>query len=198
MEQLLSSFAEPNGDPVDLFARLIDQIRPRRLDRRRIGAAQSAGALPHPGAQPGVRRAVRRKLGELSATHRHSDLYTSTGILPNTGFVSECLRRVGHKILPEVLDGDLLRSTLRRVFHRCARRAVGDRRRRGCLAATDRRAALRRTGAKRRDAAAAERMLRSLRIISYWIAASAWNPNCCASTARSKPTTRPSSRRTRN
>ena len=107
MELTLSSFAEPNGDPVDLFARLIDQIRPRRLTdvesaRRNLQALCHILAL-----NPEYRRAVRAKLGELSATHRHSDLYTSTGILPNTGFVSECLRRVGHKILPEVLDGDL-------------------------------------------------------------------------------------------
>jgi hypothetical protein len=37
-------------------------------------------------------------------TYRHSELYTVTGILPNTGFVSEAFQRLGHTLLPEVLD----------------------------------------------------------------------------------------------
>ena len=61
MEHTLSSFAEPNGDPVDLFARLIDQIRPRRLTdvesaRRNLQALCHILAL-----NPEYRRAVRAK-----------------------------------------------------------------------------------------------------------------------------------------
>ena len=176
MEQILSSFAEPNGDPIDLFAKLIDRIRPRRLAdvesaRRNLQALCHILAL-----NPEFRRAVRIKLQELSATHRHSDLYTSTGILPNTGFVAECLRRVGHKILPEVLDGDLLRSTLRRVFHDARDgewvNGVGEDAWGQLIAAL------------RFDeqAPSAEiprplsEMLRSLRIISYWVAAFGMEP----------------------
>ena len=176
MEHTLSSFAEPNGDPVDLFARLIDQIRPRRLTdvesaRRNLQALCHILAL-----NPEYRRAVRAKLGELSATHRHSDLYTSTGILPNTGFVSECLRRVGHKILPEVLDGDLLRSTLRRVFHHARDgqwvTGVGEDAWLQLIAALrfdeqDQSAEMPRPLSE---------MLRSLRIISYWVAALGMEP----------------------
>ena len=176
MELTLSSFAEPNGDPVDLFARLIDQIRPRRLTdvesaRRNLQALCHILAL-----NPEYRRAVRAKLGELSATHRHSDLYTSTGILPNTGFVSECLRRVGHKVLPEVLDGDLLRSTLRRVFHNPHDghwvTGVGEDAWLQLIAALrfdeqDQSAEMPRPLSE---------ILRSLRIISYWVAALGMEP----------------------
>ena len=34
MEELLARFAAPDTDPADLFARLIDEIRPRRADGR--------------------------------------------------------------------------------------------------------------------------------------------------------------------
>ena len=176
MEQLLSRFAETSSDPVDLFVALIDQIRPRRLSdaesaRRNIMALCHILAL-----NPGYRDAFRTRLHDLSAMHRHSDLYTSTGILPNTSFVSELLRRIGHKILPEVLDQDLLRSTLRRIFHQAGDgqwvKGVGDD------------AWVQLIAALRFDeqAPSAEmprplgEILRSLRIISYWIAAFGMEP----------------------
>ncbi|MFT3847432.1 MAG: site-specific recombinase [Propionivibrio sp.] len=176
MEQLLPHFAEPASDPVDLFVRLIDEIRPRRLSDAE-SARRNLLALCHILAlHPEFREAVRGRIHELSEMHRHSDLYTLTGILPNTSFISECLRRIGHKILPEVLDQDLLRSTLRRVFHKAGDglwvKGVGDD------------AWLQLIAALRFDeqAPSAEmprpvgEILRSLRIISYWIAALGMEP----------------------
>jgi hypothetical protein len=55
-------------------------------------------------SHPDRRSALRGALARLARTHRHTELYTHTGILPNTGFVSEAFRRIGHKLLPDVLD----------------------------------------------------------------------------------------------
>lgn len=176
MEQLLSRFAEPNGDPVDLFADLMDQIRPSRLSDIE-SARRNLQALCHIlSLNPEFREAIRTKLQELSKLHRHSDLYTSTGILPNTGFLTECLRRIGHKILPEVLDKDLLRSVLRRVFHKPGDgqwvTGVGE------DAWVQLIVALRfneHAGSAEMPRPLAE-ILRSLRILSYWIAAFGMEP----------------------
>ena len=176
MEQLLTCFAEPNGDPVDLFAELIDHIRPDRLSDAE-SARRNLQALCHiVSLNPEFREAIRSKLYELSKRHRHSDLYTATGILPNTGFLTECMRRVGHKILPEVLDTDLLRSVLRRVFHNPGDgqwvMGVGD------DAWVQLIAALRfdeHAGSTEMPRPLAE-ILRSLRILSYWIAAFGMEP----------------------
>lgn len=176
MEQLLSRFAEPNGDPVDLFADLMDQIRPSRLSDIE-SARRNLQALCHIlSLNPEFREAIRTKLQELSKLHRHSDLYTSTGILPNTGFLTECLRRIGHKILPEVLDKDLLRSVLRRVFHK-----PGDGQ---WVTGVGEDAWVQLIVALRfnEHAESAEmprplaEILRSLRILSYWIAAFGMEP----------------------
>jgi len=70
------------------------------------------------GERPALRAGVCAALRLLGQTHRHSELYAASGILPNTGFFSEAFRRIGHKLLPDVLDPGLLRSVLRRVFHR--------------------------------------------------------------------------------
>jgi site-specific recombinase len=80
--------------------------------------------------RPELRAALRAAFSRLARDYRHSELYTATGILPNTGFVSEACRRIGHKFLPEVLDPGLLRTLLRRVFDRPSDRqwviGVGD------------------------------------------------------------------------
>ena len=176
MEQLLSRFADANGDPGDLFTKLIDEIRPHRLSD--VDAARrNLQALCHVlSLNAEFRLAIRTKLYALSLTHRHSDLYTSTGILPNTSFITECLRRIGHTILPEALDKDLLRSTLRRVFHnpRDGQWVAGV----GEDAWLQLIAALRFDEQARSDEMPRPlaEILRSLRILSYWIAAFGMEP----------------------
>ena len=120
MEELLTRFKETPSDPTTLLARLIDEIRPARADD--IASAQrNLRALCHLlNTRSDLRRAVRDALFQLSMDTRHADLYTSTGILPNTGFFTEFFRRIGHKVLPEALDDDRLRAHLRRVFPRAS------------------------------------------------------------------------------
>jgi len=118
MEQLLARFTEPDADPADLFARLIDEIRPRRADDVEAARRTLQALCFILGGHPELRAGLRNALLALQQNCRHAELYTSTGILPNTGFFSEIFRRIGHKCLPEVLDPELLRSFLRRVFRR--------------------------------------------------------------------------------
>lgn len=118
VQSAAAAAASSAADPVELFAALVEQLRPRHA-----GDIDSAREKLHAlcfrlGEQPVLRAGIRAALRELAQTHRHAELYAASGILPNTGFFSEAFRRFGHKILPEVLDPGLLRSVLRRVFRR--------------------------------------------------------------------------------
>ncbi|MRD73604.1 preprotein translocase subunit TatB [Rhodocyclus tenuis] len=160
--------------PADLFVALIDCLRPRDADDTE-SARRSLQALCFLlGERPALRAGMRSAIRELSQSHRHSELYAASGILPNTGFFSEAFRRIGHKLLPDVPDPGLLRSVLRRVFHR------PDDFRWVCGAGED--AWLHVVDALRfgEDAAAApsatpprahSEMQHSLRVVSTWIAA---------------------------
>ena len=118
METVLDRFANPDADPVGLLASLIGTVRPDRATDTGL-ARRNLQALCHLlNSRPEWRRNVRQALYALSRQSRHAELYTSTGILPNTGFFSELFRRIGHTILPEVLDSDLLRSAIRTIFNK--------------------------------------------------------------------------------
>lgn len=180
MEQLLTRFAalaaDPKDDPAALLTRLIDEIRPHQADDL-TSARRALQALCHVlNTRADLRAGLRRALLTLSQNCRHSELYTSTGILPNTSFFSEALRRIGHTFLPEVLEADLLRSILRRAFHQPSDRhwviGVGEE------------AWLELVEALRFDEVPVHpalprpiaEILRSLRVISYWIAAFGMEP----------------------
>ena len=176
MEELLARFLLPDADPTDLFIRLIDEIRPRQSTDFE-SAKRNLQALCHLlNLRAELRLAIREKLGALSQSYRHSELYTSTGILPNTGFGTEFLRRIGHTVLPEVLDKDLLRTLLRETF-----RKPGD----GLwVIGVGEDAWLQLIDAlhlEEQEAIAGmpqpvAEILRSLRVISYWIAAFGMEP----------------------
>jgi site-specific recombinase len=180
MEQLLTRFAaigdDSKTDPAELLTQLVDEIRPRRADDFE-SARRTLQALCHIlSTQPDLRANLRKGLTILNRGYRHSELYTSTGILPNTSFGDETLRRIGHTLLPDVLDPDLLRTVLRRVFHRPSDKhwviGVGED------------AWLQLLGALRFDETPASpalpnaiaEILRSLRVLSYWIAAFGMEP----------------------
>jgi len=176
MEQLLARFAAPDVEPTALFAQLIDEIRPR--DSADVASARrTLQALCYVlGTRDDLRAGLRQALAALIQTYRHAELYTATGILPNTGFLSEIFRRIGHSFLPDVLDPDLLRTVLRQVFHKASdRRWVVD---------VGEDAWLQLVEALRFDELPAApalphaigEILRSLRVISYWIAAFGMEP----------------------
>jgi site-specific recombinase len=180
MEQLLTRFAsiddDPKNDPAELLTQLIDEIRPHRADDFE-SARRTLQALCHIlSTQPDLRANLRKGLIILNRGYRHSELYTSTGILPNTSFGDETLRRIGHTLLPDVLDPDLLRTVLRRVFHKPSDKhwVVGV----GEDAWLQLLEALRfdETPASPALPNAIAEILRSLRVLSYWIAAFGMEP----------------------
>jgi site-specific recombinase len=116
MKQLIERFSHAHADPTDLLVALIDQIRPSSPDDFEMARGRLRDLCHLLDLHPEVRETLRMAVSALNRSHRHLELYTSTGILPNTGFFTECFRRIGHKLLPEALDADLLRTTLRRAF----------------------------------------------------------------------------------
>ena len=180
MEQLLSRFADIDDDsktdPAELLTQLVDEIRPHRANDFE-SARRTLQALCHIlSTQPDLRANLRKGLIILNRGYRHSELYTSTGILPNTSFGDEALRRIGHTFLPDVLDPDLLRTVLRRVFHK-----PGDKH---WVIGVGEDAWLQLLEALRFDEIPANpalpnaiaEILRSLRVLSYWIAAFGMEP----------------------
>ena len=178
----------------DLFVALVDQLRPRRAGDIEAARRNVQALCFLLGERPALRAGVCAALRLLGQTHRHSELYAASGILPNTGFFSEAFRRIGHKLLPDVLDPGLLRSVLRRVFHRPGDRrwvlGVGEecwlqlidalRFGESAGSANDGAGTSTSTGTAASPARAPSRtyteMLHSLRVVSTWIAALGCEP----------------------
>lgn len=176
MEEILNRLALPDSDLPELLAELVAQLRPDDAADSE-SARRNLQALCHIlNTRPELRHALRNGLTKLAQTYRHGELYTSTGILPNTGFVAETLHRIGHKLLPEVLDPDLLRSVLRRAFDR-----PGDRR---WVIGAGEQAWIELLMAIRFDEGqpaasvppSVVQLLHSLRVLSHWIAACGMEP----------------------
>lgn len=176
MEQILSRLLCPDNDCTPLLALLVDEIRPADA-RDSESARRNLQALCYIlSTHPELRCGLRDCLARLVQTHRHTELYTATGILPNSGFIAEGLHRIGHKLLPAVLDPGLLRTVLRTLFDRSSDRfwviGVGED------------AWLHLIEALRFDEVPASdslppslaEVLGSLRVLSYWIAACGMEP----------------------
>ena len=164
------------ADPTDLFIGLVDEIRPHKSNDFE-SARRNLQALCHLlNLHAEFRQAIREKLGTLSQSYRHSELYTTTGILPNTDFATESFRRIGHTLLPEVLDPNQLRSLLHKVFHKASDGfwviGVGAE---AWLQVIDALHFEEQEPTPNLPQAIAE-ILRSLRVISYWIAAFGMEP----------------------
>ena len=99
-----------------LFKELIDALRPvRRKDLD--SAATALRALSFLISQnQDLRHGLQRALEALFMERSAQTLLTGAGILPSTGFFSEASRRIGHTLLPEVIDHQQLRGILRRLF----------------------------------------------------------------------------------
>lgn len=176
MKQLIERFSRAQADPTDLLVALIDRIRPPSPDDFETAKSRLQNLCRLLNLDSEVRGTLRTAISALSRNHRHSELYTSTGILPNTGFFTECFRRIGHKLLPEALDADLLRTTLRRAFSRPSDGmwvvGVGEETWLELVAALHFEEQAPETEMPRPIV----EMLRSLRVLSFWIAAFGMEP----------------------
>lgn len=105
------------GDaPIALLTELVAQIRPPQPTNGEV-ATRAVHALCHLlSNDPHLRASLRKSLLFLFSEREQVSLYTSTGILPNTGFFSETARRISHKILPETIDLTRIRDLLHRFF----------------------------------------------------------------------------------
>lgn len=115
---LLAIYEQPDTDPLQLIAVLVGVLRP--LKRADIADAiqrwQHMNALLV--ALPDYRIALRRTIVQLLASRRQINFYTESGLLPNSGFFSELNRKVMHKLLPEPVDNNDLRSCMNQIFSR--------------------------------------------------------------------------------
>lgn len=110
------SSAQAGEQCLRIFRELIDAIRPPR--RSGVDTAVSAlRALSFLISQnPDLRAGLQRGLNALFSERPAQSLLTGAGILPSTGFFSEASRRIGHTLLPEVVDNAQLRGVLCRLF----------------------------------------------------------------------------------
>ncbi|MDR1277097.1 MAG: site-specific recombinase [Candidatus Accumulibacter sp.] len=181
MESLLACFAETDADAEKLLAALVAAVRPENpgdAETARRNLKRIALILEE---HPQVRAGLREAVSSILRIRRHSMLYTTSGILPNTGFFSEFFRRLGHKFLPDVLDAGYLQNFLRRAFCRSTDGVwvvgVGED---AWLELIE----VLRFGEEEGEAEGAgaefphavSEILRSLRIVSHWIAASGLEP----------------------
>ena len=118
MERLLERFGQPDQDQVALWVALVDKLRPPRPTQTDT-ATENLRTLSHllarrPDLLSNLRSAMRRLFDE----RKQVTMYVSSGLLPSTGFFSETSRRIGGRLLPEVIDTTYLKDLLSVVFHR--------------------------------------------------------------------------------
>jgi len=117
METALARFLQPGIDPLDALAALAGRLRPgRRQADTAIDRIEQLAALLD--ARPDLRDGLRQALLQLFGTRHAVLLLATSGIYPETGLFAETLRRISHKVLPEVDDDAQLKDAVARVFRR--------------------------------------------------------------------------------
>lgn len=118
MERLLERFGQPEQDQVALWVALVDKLRPPRATQT-DKATENLRALGTLLARRSDLLAnLRAATLRVFAERKQVTMYVASGLLPSTGFFSETSRRIGNRLLPEVIDTAHLRDLLSAVFHR--------------------------------------------------------------------------------
>ncbi|WP_345792533.1 site-specific recombinase [Thauera sp. JM12B12] len=118
MERLLERFGQPEQQQVALWVDLVDKLRPPRPTQT-DKATENLRTLNHLLARrPELLNNLRGAMLRLFDEHKQVTMYVSSGLLPSTGFFSETSRRIGGRLLPEVVDTTYLKDLLSVVFHR--------------------------------------------------------------------------------
>jgi site-specific recombinase len=118
MEKVLERFGQPDQDPVALWVALVDKLRPPSPTQT-DSATANLRTLSHLLARrPDLLSNLRGAMLRLFHEHKQVTMYVSSGLLPSTGFFSETSRRIGNRLLPEVIDTTYIKDLLSVVFHR--------------------------------------------------------------------------------
>lgn len=113
---VLARFHDPRADPLHLARELVDCIRPQqRGDHSALDRYQTM--LHTLEADAALRQAFRQRLLALFASRQLLTFFTDSGILPDSGFFSEWLRILGHRLLPARADTHRLNDCLRLIYH---------------------------------------------------------------------------------
>lgn len=117
LEALLVSLSDPAQEPVAALAQLVAHVRPPR--GRIANAEQDLQALiALLETRPELRNALRGTVLKLFDERHAVLLFATSGIYPETGILTETLRRISHKLLPEADDAAQLKSALTGIFRR--------------------------------------------------------------------------------
>jgi site-specific recombinase len=104
--------------PVDLAVACADRIREKLGDtpeKARRALAEITRALDNDAK---LRATCRAALLGILDERRQVSFYSDTGVLPNTGFFTECFRRVTESVLPGTNDRVTLRDVVGEIFDR--------------------------------------------------------------------------------
>jgi site-specific recombinase len=103
-------------DPLVLFTRLVDAIRPSRGDDHRFPLERLEELTSLLGSDAYCRETVLAGLIAISTTSSYHDLLTQSGLSSRGGFIADLVRKVKHRLLPPVPDTGTLGYVIGRVF----------------------------------------------------------------------------------
>ncbi|MDR2030831.1 MAG: site-specific recombinase [Azoarcus sp.] len=109
---------DPRSERINILVALIDVVRPARPGRGDQAAAAIIALVQIFAAHPRLRDIVRTAFMYLFIDHKQVSLYVVSGMLPQRDFFSEMVRRVTHRLLPDVVDTSYLKDLLSVIFHR--------------------------------------------------------------------------------
>ncbi len=106
-----------HGDPLRLFTEIYAVMRPKRADDSASAIANHLALLDLLDADEGLRQGLRDAFAKLISTRAMVSYLTDSGILPPTGFFSELMRIVSHRLLPEIQNTGEFRDCLHIVLN---------------------------------------------------------------------------------
>lgn len=118
IDAALDRIVAGGADPVRLFRRLIDAVRPRDYRDVETAAARWRQVSERLRARPELRQVVRAGLLEMMAGRRAVSFFSDAGILPAAGFFGEIWRRITERLLPPLKDPSYLTDAVALIFHR--------------------------------------------------------------------------------
>ncbi|HRP26064.1 MAG TPA: site-specific recombinase [Thauera sp.] len=118
MERLLERFGQPEQDQVALWVALVDKLRPPRATQTDKATENLRALATLLARRSDLLANLRAATLRVFAERKQVTMYVASGLLPSTGFFSETSRRIGNRLLPEVIDTAHLRDLLSAVFNR--------------------------------------------------------------------------------